>query len=71
MVNLPTSDRDKVDKAYDYIAFSIAAYEGSPEVNAFTSKFDAYIAGMASLTKQEQDGLKLLKAKPSALPVMF
>ena len=26
--------------AYDYVAFSIAAYEASPEVNAFTSKFD-------------------------------
>jgi cytochrome c peroxidase len=31
-----------VDATYDLIGLSIAAYEASPEVNAFTSKFDLY-----------------------------
>ncbi len=31
-----------VEATYDRIGLSIAAYEGSPEVNQFSSKFDAY-----------------------------
>ena len=44
--------------AYDYVAFSIAAYEASPEVNAFTSKFDT-----AKLSKEEQRGYALFRGK--------
>ena len=36
-------DPANVDAAYDAIALSIAAYEASPEVSAFTSKYDAVI----------------------------
>ncbi len=52
-----------VDKAYDFIAIAIAAYEGSSEVNAFTSKYDAYLAGKAMLTTQEMAGLNLFNGK--------
>lgn len=52
-----------VDAAYDAIALSIAAYEDSPEVNAFSSKYDAYLAGMAALTREERKGLSLFKGK--------
>jgi len=52
-----------VHAAYDCIGYAIAAYEGSPESNAFTSKYDAYLAGVADLTKAEQRGLNLFKSK--------
>ncbi|MGE0917270.1 cytochrome C [Trichlorobacter lovleyi] len=53
----------KVGKAYDAIAHAIAAFELSPEVNPFSSKFDAWQAGKAKLSKQEQLGLKLFNGK--------
>lgn len=52
-----------VEQAYDAIARSIAAYEASSESNAFTSKFDAYVAGMANLTRLEKKGLALFRGK--------
>ena len=52
-----------VNKAFGYIGLSIAAYEGSSVVNRFDSKFDAYLAGTARLTPQEQDGLRLFQGK--------
>ena len=41
-----------VPHAYDSIALAIAAYEGSREVNAFSSKYDAWLAGRASLASR-------------------
>jgi cytochrome c peroxidase len=52
-----------VDMAYNDIALSIAAYEASPEVNAFTSKYDYTFMGQAKLTKQEQLGFALFRGK--------
>ncbi|QSQ28060.1 cytochrome C [Pyxidicoccus parkwayensis] len=52
-----------VPRAYDSIARAIAAYEGSSEVNAFSSKYDAWLAGRASLTPQEAWGLRLFEGK--------
>jgi cytochrome c peroxidase len=54
---------DDVDTNYDRIALSIAAYEASSEVNAFTSKYDYYLKGMAELTKEERKGLNFFKGK--------
>lgn len=62
-VALSASDRAKSDMAYDNIALSIAAYEASPEVNAFTSKYDHTFKGMAKLTKEEQRGYALFRGK--------
>ena len=53
------SDKD----AYDYIGYSIAAYEASPEVNAFTSKYDYSLPGKSKLTKEERRGLALFQGK--------
>ncbi|WP_257458472.1 cytochrome-c peroxidase [Archangium lipolyticum] len=53
----------QVARAYDGIALAIAAYEASPEVNAFSSKYDAYLAGRARLTEKEQLGLQLFEGK--------
>jgi cytochrome c peroxidase len=49
--------------AYDFIGLTIAAFEGSPESNAFSSKFDAFLAGRARLTPQERQGLALFRGK--------
>jgi cytochrome c peroxidase len=62
-VLLSPEDRAKADMAYGYIGLSIAAYEDSPEVNAFTSKFDYSKSGKAKLTKEEQKGFALFKGK--------
>ncbi len=67
---------DDVPAAYECIARSIAAYERSPEVSQFSSKYDAYLAGQATLTAQEADGLALFvgdKAKCAAchVPPLF
>jgi len=56
------SDAD-VYANYDRIALSIAAYEASPEVNAFTSKYDYYLAGTAELSELEAWGLELYEDK--------
>ncbi len=45
--------------AYERIARSIAAYERSAEVNPFSSKYDYWLAGMATLTEQEEWGRQL------------
>lgn len=55
-------DPTTVGAAYDAIALSIASFESSPESNAFTSKYDYYLKGMATLTKEEKKGLNLFKA---------
>jgi cytochrome c peroxidase len=56
-------DPANVAMAYDDIALSIAAFEDSPMVNAFTSKYDYSFKGMAKLTKQERKGFSLFMGK--------
>lgn len=56
-------DAANVSAAYDCVGLSVAAYEGSPEVNQYSSKYDAYLAGLADLTQQEKQGLNLFKSK--------
>jgi cytochrome c peroxidase len=56
-------DPENVDAAYDAIGLSIAAYEGSPEVNAFTSKYDYVRRNQARLTKEERRGFALFQGK--------
>jgi len=60
----PDTDWTDVDKAYDHMAFAIAAYESSKAVNRFSSRFDAYMAGADdALTAQEKRGLELFNGK--------
>ena len=63
MVSLSDDDAAQVEASYDEIALSIAAYESSSEVNAFTSKYDAYLARVSDLTKEERMGLRLFNGK--------
>jgi cytochrome c peroxidase len=54
-ISTPTAVQD----SYDKLGFAIAEYEASAEVNQFTSKWDAYKAGRATLTAQELEGQRL------------
>jgi cytochrome c peroxidase len=54
---------DDVAGTYERIGRSISAYEKSPEVNPFTSKYDYYLAGQVELTAQEAWGLELFEGK--------
>jgi cytochrome c peroxidase len=56
-------DPNKVNDEYVKVGRAIAAYERSLEVSAFTSKFDACLAGKATLTEQEAKGLELFNGK--------
>lgn len=53
----------EIDKTYDQVGLSIAAYEGSGEVNQFSSKFDYVMQGKAEFTEQEAWGLELFEGK--------
>jgi cytochrome c peroxidase len=65
-VNLSSEDRNITDTAYNNIARSIAAYERSNEVSPFSSKYDYYLKGDATLTKQEMRGLALFNNSTKA-----
>jgi cytochrome c peroxidase len=52
-----------VNKAYEYIGRSIAAYERSKETNPFSSKYDYFLKGKATLTPEEAKGLDLFNEK--------
>jgi cytochrome c peroxidase len=54
---------DDTDGAYDSIADAIAAFERTRVFNKFTSKYDAWLAGKAQLTEQEERGRKLFEAE--------
>jgi cytochrome c peroxidase len=63
VVALSAEDRAKSDMAYDNIALSIAAYEGSLGVNQFSSKYDLTFTGIVKLSKEEQRGFALFRGK--------
>ena len=46
--DLSAEVRAKTEIAYNAIGLAVAAYEASPEVNAFASKYDLSFKGMAS-----------------------
>ena len=52
-----------IDRNYDRVGLSIAAFEASNEVNKFSSKFDKYLKKQEMLTSIEADGLALFTGK--------
>lgn len=56
-------ESESTDSIYVHICDAIAAYERSAEVNPFSSKFDAFIAGQTTLTEQEKQGMELFEGK--------
>lgn len=49
--------------AFNAITDAIVAYENGPDFAPFSSKYDAYLAGEAVLSKQEQLGLEVFEAE--------
>jgi len=62
-VHLSGPDREEASLAYDQIGLAIRAFEASPEVNAFSSKYDAVRAGTAKFTAFERRGYALFRGK--------
>jgi cytochrome c peroxidase len=62
-VKLSPEDRTRSNSVYNHWGQSLDAYEQSVQVSAFTSKFDAFLAGKATLTAQEMAGFKLFNGK--------
>src|SRR6266849_6517712 len=60
---LSASDRTRANTVYDHWAQSIDSYEQSVQVSAFSSKFDAFLAGKYKLTADEMAGFKLFDGK--------
>jgi cytochrome c peroxidase len=54
---------DEINVNYDRVGLAIAAFEGSDEVNQFTSKFDYFLKGKVTLTAQEEWGLQLFNSE--------
>ena len=54
---------DDTEAAFNSIADAIAEFERSDEVNPFSSKFDYYQTGEATLSEQELRGLALFNAE--------
>ena len=63
IVPLSTVDRVRAQEDYDLMARAIAAYEASPDVSPFSSKFDAFRAGKATLSPAEMRGYTLFNGK--------
>ena len=63
IVPLATADRVRAQYTFDLMAHAIAAFEVSPEVSPFSSKFDAFLAGTAKLSPEEMRGYALFNGQ--------
>jgi cytochrome c peroxidase len=64
-LHLGAVDRGIAQTTFDRIAEAIAAFEGSPEVNPFSAKYDYVMAGKAEFTPEEKAGYDLFRSKNS------
>ena len=62
-VPLSPTDRAIVLQDYDRIGLSVAAFEDSPKVSQFSSKYDAYQRKQAIFSADERRGLALFEGK--------
>jgi cytochrome c peroxidase len=62
-IRLSPEDRAKANNVFDHWGQSLDQYEASPDVSAFSSKFDAFLAGNATLTADEMAGYNLFRGK--------
>ncbi len=62
-VHLSAGDRDRVNADFDRIGLAMRAYEASPDINAFSSKYDAVRAGSAKFSSLERRGYALFRGK--------
>ena len=62
-IRLGPGDRTKATTVYDRWGESLDQYEAAPDVDAFSSKFDAYLKGTYKLTVDEMAGFALFNGK--------
>lgn len=62
-VPLSRPDREQMLAEYDRIGLSVAAFEASPRMSPFNSRFDAMHNGGPRLTREEMSGLELYMGK--------
>ncbi|MDB5407649.1 MAG: hypothetical protein JWL84_2561, partial [Rhodospirillales bacterium] len=62
-IPLSPVDRTKANNIYDHWGQSISFLESSQDISPFSSKFDAFLAGNATFTPDEQAGYALFRGK--------
>jgi cytochrome c peroxidase len=62
-VHLSAVGRGISNSTFQHMVLSIASYEASPAVSPFSSKYDAWLAGNAQLSGEEQEGYELFNGK--------
>jgi cytochrome c peroxidase len=62
-VKLSPKDRIQANRVYDNWGQSISFFERSKEVSPFTSKFDAFLKNLTTLTAAEMAGYNLFRGK--------
>src|SRR5229473_1720815 len=62
-IALSPADRTIANNVFDHWGNSLDQYEASPDVSAFSSKFDAFTKGTYTLTKDEAAGFLLFNGK--------
>ena len=62
-VSLKPEDRTKANDIFDHWGQSISKYERSLRLSAFSSKFDAFLAGKYKMTADETAGYQLFNGK--------
>jgi cytochrome c peroxidase len=62
-IQLSTEDRAKADSVFNEWGLSLDAYEASPDVSAFSSKFDAFLKNAYTMTSDEMAGYNLFRGK--------
>jgi cytochrome c peroxidase len=62
-VRLSPADRTKANSVFNHWGQSISFFEASTQVSAFSSKFDAFLAGNPTLTPDEMAGYALFRGK--------
>ena len=62
-IQLSPDDRAKANNVFDHWGESLDQYEASPDVSAFSSKFDAFLHNDYTLTPDEMAGYNLFRGK--------
>ena len=62
-IALSPGDRTKANNIYDHWGQSISAFEDSPSVSAFSSKFDSFLSGKFTMSADEMAGYKLFNGR--------
>ncbi len=64
----PNAFNQPTNQVFQQIVQAIAAWESTPEVSAFSSKYDAFLLGQANLNVNELDGFRLFTGTYNGRP---